>query len=95
MPTDVTPDIDQEVLRQLCPPYKVILLNDDYTPMDVVIVALIKSVPSLDVKQALDIMMTAHTQGSAIVIVAPQEAAEHYQERILSFKIGCTIEPDC
>ncbi len=92
--TETTPTIDQEVFSKLCPPYKVILHNDDHHSMDFVIVALIKSVPSLNEHEALEIMLTAHNEGTAIVIVVPQETAEYYQERILSFGLGCTIEPD-
>lgn len=92
--TEVTPDLDKETLRKLCPPYKVILHNDDHNSMDLVIFALIKSVPSLTEEDAITIMLTAHTEGSAIVISCPQETAEFYQERITSFGLTCTIEPD-
>jgi len=92
--TEVIPDIDQDTLRKLCPPYKVILHNDDHNPMDLVIRALTKSVPSLTEEAAIEIMYTAHTEGSAIVIACPQETAEFYQERIMSFGLTCTIEPD-
>lgn len=92
--TETIPDIDQDVLRKLCPPYKVILHNDEHHSMDYVVEALVKSVPSLDVNDALEIMFTAHKEGTAVVIVVPQETAEFYQERILSFGLGCTIEPD-
>lgn len=92
--TDVVPDIDQAILRKLCPLYKVILHNDDHNSMDLVIHALIKSVPSLNEEEAIEIMYTAHSEGTAVVITCPQETAEFYQERILSFGITCTIEPD-
>lgn len=92
--TITRPDIDREVFNKLCPPYKVILHNDDFHSMDFVVVALVKSVPSLKEQDALDIMFTAHNEGTAVVIVVPQETAEFYQERILSFGLGCTIEPD-
>jgi ATP-dependent Clp protease adaptor protein ClpS len=92
--TEVIPDLDQETLRKLCPPYKVILHNDDHNPMDLVVFALTKSVPSLTEEAAVDIMYTAHTEGSAIVITCPQETAEFYQERITSFGLTCTIEPE-
>jgi ATP-dependent Clp protease adaptor protein ClpS len=92
--TITTPDIDREVFNKLCPPYKVILYNDDNHSMDYVVVALVKSVPSLNEQDAEEIMFTAHTEGTAVVIVVPQETAEYYQERILSFGLGCTIEPD-
>jgi ATP-dependent Clp protease adaptor protein ClpS len=92
--TDTIPGLDQEILKKLCPPFKVILHNDDNHPMDLVVVALIKSVPSLTENDAIEIMMIAHTEGTAVVIVVPQETAEFYQERIRSFGLGCTIEPD-
>lgn len=92
--TEVVPDLDKDTLRKLCPPYKVILHNDDHNSMDLVIFALIKSVPSLTEEEAIDIMYTAHREGSAIVISCPQETAEFYQERITSFGLTCTIEPD-
>ncbi|HEX2913586.1 MAG TPA: ATP-dependent Clp protease adaptor ClpS [Chloroflexia bacterium] len=91
---ETTPDIDLETLKNLCPPYKVILHNDDYHDMVYVIAALVKSVPSLTEDEAVDIMMTAHTEGTAVVIVVPQETAEFYQQRIESYGLGCTIEPD-
>ncbi len=92
--TETTPGIDQDTLLRLCPPYKVILHNDDYHDMLYVIEALTKSVPSLKEQDALQIMMTAHSEGTAVVVVVPQETAEFYQERILSFGLGCTIEED-
>ena len=92
--TETTPGLDREVFNKLCPPYKVILHNDDFHSMDYVVVALVKSVPSLKEQDALDIMFTAHSEGTAVVIVVPQETAEFYQERILSYGLGCTIEPD-
>lgn len=92
--TEVTPDIDQELLRKLCPPYKVILHNDDYHDVDFVIISVLKSVPSLTPEAVEEIVNTADSEGTAVVVVAPQETAEFYQERILSFGLGCTIEPD-
>lgn len=92
--TNVTPDIDLDVLKKLCPPYKVIIHNCDCHSMDYVVIALVKSVPSLDEKTANSIMLTADQEGTAVVVVVPQETAEFYQQRIQSFKLGCTIEPD-
>ena len=92
--TATTPGVDQDTLLKLCPPYKVILHNDDYHDMLYVIEALTKSVPSLNEQDAIEIMMTAHSEGTAVVVVVPQETAEFYQERILSFGLGCTIEED-
>jgi ATP-dependent Clp protease adaptor protein ClpS len=92
--TDTTPTIDRDTFNRLCPPYKVLLHNDDVNSMDYVVVALLKSVPSLDEEEAVKIMLTANDEGVALVCVCPQETAEYYQERILSFNINATIEPD-
>ena len=39
-------------------------------------------------------MLTAHVHGKAVVIVCPKEVAEYYQERLLSYNLTATIEPD-
>lgn len=92
--TEILPEIDEELFKKLCPPYKVILHNDDYNSMEHVIVSLLKAVPSLTEEEAIQIMLTAHNEGSAVVIVCPKETAEYYQDRILTFGITATIEPD-
>jgi ATP-dependent Clp protease adaptor protein ClpS len=92
------PEIDIEELQrlraQLLPPYRVILFNDDYNEMDYVVFALLHSVSSLTQQEAEQIMLTAHLTGNAIVIVCPKETAEYYQERLLSYGLTATIEPD-
>ena len=92
--TEAPPEIDRDVFQRLCPPYKVLLHNDDHNDMDYVVKALIKSVPSLSETEAVEIMFIAHQEGTAVVVVCPQETAEYYKERILSFGITATIEPD-
>ncbi len=92
--TEVSTDLDQELLRKLCPPYKVILHNCDCHDVVYVTEALLKSVKSLTLEDATRIMFTADREGTAVVVVVPQETAEFYMERILSFNLGCTIEPD-
>lgn len=87
----------EEITRQraqLLPPYKVILFDDDYNEMDFVVYALLHSVGNLTMKEAQQIMLTAHLTGSAVVTVCPKEAAEYYQERLLSYGLTATIEPD-
>jgi ATP-dependent Clp protease adaptor protein ClpS len=79
---------------KLLPPYKVIVHDDDYNEMNYVVFALLQSVNSLTVQEAERIMLTAHLTGSAVVIVCPKEAAEYYQERLLSYNLTATIEPD-
>jgi ATP-dependent Clp protease adaptor protein ClpS len=79
---------------KLLPPYKVIVHDDDYNEMPYVVFALLHSVNTLTVQEAERIMLTAHLTGKAVVIVCPKEAAEYYQERLLSYKLTATIEPD-
>lgn len=92
--TETLPEIDAEIFKKICPMYKVILHNDDHNDAGYVAVSLIKAVPSLNEEEAVEIMLTAHNEGTAVVIVCPKESAEYYQDRILSFGITATIEPD-
>lgn len=85
--------IDEETLRRALPPYHVVLHNDDHNSMDYVVRSLIRSVPSLTVERAAEIMLEAHNHGQASVIVCPKEAAEHYRERLESCALTATIEP--
>src|SRR5215469_18703216 len=87
---------DEVVLdrTKLLPLYKVIVQKDDYNEMTYVVFALLHSVNTLTVQEAERIMLTAHLTGKAVVIVCPKEAAEYYQERLLSYNLTATIEPD-
>lgn len=89
---------DTEMLTRLraglLPPYKVILHNDDYNDMDYVVSALLQSINYLTPTEAEYIMLTAHLLGSAVAVICPKETAEFYQERLLSFGLTATIEPD-
>lgn len=76
----------------MLPPYRVVLHNDDHNSMDYVVRSLIRSVPSLTVERAAEIMLEAHNHGQASVIVCPKEAAEHYRERLESCALMATIE---
>ena len=55
--------------------YKVILLNDDYTPRDFVVTVL-KSVFRMTESEALGVMLTAHRKGACVVAVYTREVAE-------------------
>jgi len=55
--------------------YKVVILNDDFTPMDFV-VAVLMTVFKHDEKQAVALMLQIHTEGSAIAGVYSHEIAE-------------------
>lgn len=57
------------------PQYKVILTNDDYTPMDFVIEVLIKFF-RMDQERATDTMLAIHYKGRAVCGVYSAEIAE-------------------
>lgn len=66
-----------KLLEELQPPsmYKIILLNDDYTPMEFVVDVLQKFF-SYDVERATQLMLTVHYQGKAICGIFTAEVAE-------------------
>jgi ATP-dependent Clp protease adaptor protein ClpS len=55
--------------------YKVILLNDDFTPREFV-VKVLKSVFRMTEGEAYGVMMTAHRRGACVVAVYTKEVAE-------------------
>lgn len=55
--------------------HKVILLNDDYTPREVVI-AILQAVFRMNEAAALKVMLTAHQKGACVVAVFTKEIAE-------------------
>ena len=63
------------------PMYKVIFLNDDYTPMEFVVVVLEKFF-HMDREKATQIMLTVHTTGSAVVGIFPRDIAETKSELV-------------
>ena len=81
-------------VRKSMPMYKVLLHNDDHTPMEYVVEVLVKIIPAMNPQQAFDIMMEAHNSGSAVVIVVNQEHAEFYKEQLQTHGLTSTIEPD-
>lgn len=57
------------------PLYKVLLLNDDFTPRDFV-VHVLKSEFRMTEDEAYKVMVTAHTKGKCVVAVFTREIAE-------------------
>ena len=69
-------DIDAVKKKAVPPPmYKVLLDNDDYTPMDFVIDVLMRFF-NLDGEKAQQIMLTVHYHGRAVCGVYTAEIAE-------------------
>jgi ATP-dependent Clp protease adaptor protein ClpS len=57
------------------PLYKVILLNDDYTPREFVVVVL-KAVFRMNAETAQRVMLTAHRRGACVIAVFTRDVAE-------------------
>ena len=57
------------------PMYKVILLNDDYTPREFVVMVL-KAVFRMDEEIAHRVMLTAHQKGACVIAVFTRDVAE-------------------
>ena len=55
--------------------WKVILLNDDYTPREFV-VQVLKAVFRMNADQAYRVMMTAHQRGACVIAVYTRDVAE-------------------
>ena len=57
------------------PMYQVVLLNDDYTPMDFVVEILTRFF-ALDIERATQVMLHVHTRGRGVCGVYSREVAE-------------------
>ncbi|MFT4999376.1 MAG: ATP-dependent Clp protease adaptor protein ClpS [Paracoccaceae bacterium] len=81
------------------PLYKVLLLNDDYTPMDFV-VYILERFFSISNSQATDIMLTVHNKGIAVVGVFSFEIAETKVAQVMELAqrnqhpLQCTMEKE-
>lgn len=79
MKLEAAPEIEiiqeQEEETELEPLYRVIIHNDDVTPMDFV-VHVLKTIFYLSNPKAAEIMMTAHVYGTAYVQTLPKTEAE-------------------
>ena|SRR6187551_2362454 len=74
-PTLVKPRIKTRTQIQRPPLWKVILLNDDFTPREFVVLVL-KAVFRMDESQAYKVMMTAHQKGVCVIAVFTRDVAE-------------------
>lgn len=66
------------------PFYKVILLNDDYTPMDFV-VHILETVFRRSHEEAVEIMLTVHQKGAGICGVYTRDVAETKVDQVIEY----------
>jgi ATP-dependent Clp protease adaptor protein ClpS len=66
------------------PLYKVVLLNDDYTPMDFV-VAVLQTIFSMTREQATQVMLKVHREGMGVCGVYPKDVAATKVEQVIAF----------
>jgi ATP-dependent Clp protease adaptor protein ClpS len=72
---DVKPETIAKPKTKQPPLHKVILVNDDYTPREFVVIVL-KAVFRTSEEEAHGIMMTTHRLGACVVAVFTREVAE-------------------
>lgn len=76
----------EELEEQVKPPplYRVVIVNDDYTPMEFV-VHVLETFFGMDFDKAYRIMMTVHTTGKGVVGMYPKDIAETKSEQVNSY----------
>jgi len=81
------------------PLYKVLLLNDDYTPMEFV-VHVLERFFGMSHAQAFELMLVVHKKGVAVVGVFSHEVAETKVAQVMDFArrhqhpLQCTMEKE-
>lgn len=77
--------------------YKVLMLNDDYTPMEFVVMVL-KRFFGMDLEQATRVMLHVHQRGVGVCGIFTYEVAETKVNQVMDFArqnqhpLQCTLE---
>ena len=77
--------------------YKVLMLNDDYTPMEFVVLVL-KRFFGMDLEQATRVMLHVHQRGVGVCGIFTYEVAETKVNQVMDFAkqnqhpLQCTLE---
>jgi ATP-dependent Clp protease adaptor protein ClpS len=77
--------------------YKVLMLNDDYTPMEFVVMVL-KRFFGMDLEQATRVMLHVHQKGVGVCGIFPYEVAETKVNQVMDLArqnqhpLQCTLE---
>lgn len=99
MTIQILPEIEKLEETELEPLYRVIIHNDDVTPMDFV-VHILKTIFFLSNEKAADVMLTAHIKGLAYVQTLPKSEAEsrinkaHFAAGLEGYPLHFSIEPE-
>ncbi|WP_089134748.1 ATP-dependent Clp protease adapter ClpS [Sphingorhabdus sp. SMR4y] len=78
-------------------PYKVLILNDDYTPMEFVVLVL-KRFFNMDIDEATRVMLHVHQKGVGVCGMFSYEVAETKVTQVMDFArknehpLQCTLE---
>jgi len=81
------------------PMYKVILLNDDFTPMEFV-VHILEKFFGISHDLAINIMLTVHQKGLAVIGVFSHDVAESKVNQVMTYArknqhpLQCTMEKE-
>jgi ATP-dependent Clp protease adaptor protein ClpS len=91
--------LETKTRTQRPPLYKVMLLNDDFTPMEFV-VHVLERFFGLSHAQSFELMLTVHKKGVAVVGVFSHEIAETKVSQVMDFArrhqhpLQCTMEKE-
>ena len=78
-------------------PYKVLMLNDDYTPMEFVVLVLQRYF-KMGIEDATRVMLHVHQRGVGVCGIFPYEVAETKVSQVIDFArenqhpLQCTLE---
>lgn len=99
-PDDETGVVTKTRPKTARPPlYKVMLLNDDFTPMEFVVIVLERFF-GLNHAQSFELMLTVHKKGLAVVGVFSHEIAETKVGQVMDYAqrhehpLQCTMEKE-
>lgn len=70
------------------PLYKVVLINDDYTPMEFV-VDVLRSYFNMNIEKATQIMLKVHTEGKGVCGVFSKDVAETKAAQVNDYAREC------
>jgi len=96
---DIGVAVDVKPKTKRPPLYKVLILNDDFTPMEFVVMVLERFF-GMSHAQAFELMLTVHKKGLAVVGVYSHEIAETKVAQVMDFAqrhqhpLQCTMEKE-